>query len=377
MTRAAPLGKNGRSTRGESLGAPTIPSRREVIAGLRREGRKIAAVLPYHYPRVLLGAHGFHPVEVWGPPGVDRDGAGRHFQTYTCDIVLRSTAFLAGGGLDAADVILVPHTCDALQGMGSVLTDFVQPSQPVITLYLPREQREADREYLIAELQRLSGRLAAITGTPPSDADWAAALAAEERADAVLAALYADRANLAVTDREFYTLVRSREYLPAGEFAAAAAAVPGGAAPAHGVGLLVSGIVAEPPELFDVLEQAGSRGVADDLACGSRRLYPPSEAADPFERMADRLLASPPDPTRGSPIAERAAHLAATAERTGARGVIVYDVPFCEPELFDVPRLRTHLERHGLPLLHLEVELAGSLPEQAVTRIEAFVETLA
>src|SRR4030066_313196 len=49
-----------------------LPTRRRVIAEARDRGRRVVAVLPYHYPRALLRAFGFHPVELWGPPGAAR-----------------------------------------------------------------------------------------------------------------------------------------------------------------------------------------------------------------------------------------------------------------------------------------------------------------
>lgn len=365
------MGDNGRRMRA----GPPLPTRREVIAQVKGAGRRVVAVLPYHYPRALLRAHGFHPVELWGPPGVPRDRGSRHFPAYTCDIVVRATSFLLQGGLDSVDAILVPHTCDALQGMGSVLGDFLRPAPAVLTLYLPRGRRPADRDFLVAELRRLGEALAALTGAEPDAAAWEEAFAAEAFADAALASLYERRPHLAVSDREFYTAVRAREYLPAEEFTALAVSLPEGVPPA-GVGLMLSGIVAEPPGLFDHLAAVGARVVADDLACGARRLYPELADGDPFARLADRLLAAPPDPTRGSPIAERAEHLRKRMEESGARGLVVYDVKFCEPELFDVPRLRAHLAEAGYPLLHVEVELGEDLGQQALTRLEAFVETL-
>lgn len=352
-----------------------LPSRREVLAREHAAGRLVAAVLPYHYPRPLLRACGFHPIELWGPPGVPRDEGGRHFQAYTCDIVVRATSFLLRGGLDGVDAILVPHTCDALQGLGSVLGDFVRPTPPVLPLYLPRGRRLADLAFLAAELRRLAAALSALSGINPDDDAWAEALAAEGAADAALAGLYARRPRLAASDREFYTVVRSREYLRAEEFTAPAAALPEGDAPA-GVGLMLSGIVAEPLDLFDHLADMGARVVTDDLAGGTRRLYPPEGKGDPFERLAARLLGGPPDPTRGDPIAARAAWLQEQMRASGARGLIVFDPKFCEPELFDVPLLRKHLATAGFPVLHVEVELTGSLSQQTLTRLEAFVETL-
>jgi benzoyl-CoA reductase/2-hydroxyglutaryl-CoA dehydratase subunit BcrC/BadD/HgdB len=354
---------------------PPLPGRREVLARQHAAGRRVAAVLPYRYPRPLLRAHGFHPIEVWGPPGVPRDEGSRHFQAYTCDIVVRAASFLLRGGLDAVDAILVPHTCDALQGMGSVLGDFVRPAPPVLTLYLPRGRRPADRDFLAAELRRLGAALSALSGIAPDGPAWEEAIAAEAAADAALAGLYGRRPRLAATDREFYAAVRAREYLPAEDFVGLAAALPEGEPPA-GVGLMLSGIVAEPPELFDHLAAMGARVVADDLASGARRFYPTGDGGDPFERLAAGLLGGPPDPTRGDPIASRASHLRRQMEAAGALGLVVYDPKFCEPELFDVPLLRKHLAAAGFPVLHVEVELTGSLSQQTLTRLEAFVETL-
>ncbi len=341
----------------------------------RRSGYRPIAVLPYHYPRALLRAYGFHPVELWGPPNVPRDEGSRHFQPYTCDIVVRATSFLLRGGLDGVDAMLVPHTCDALQGMGSVVGDFGPAVPPVVTLYLPRGERPADREFLVAELRRLGAALEEIGGRTPSAADWEEALEAEDAADRALARLYDRRGSLAATDREFYTVVRAREYLGVEAFLALAESVPEGDPPG-GVPLMLSGIVSEPMTLFDHLAGMGARVVADDLACGGRRLYGSSEGDDPFERMAARILSGPPDPTRGAPIAARAAWLIEQMEKAGAGGLLIYDVKFCEPELFDVPLLRSHLAEAGFGVLHVEVEMGPDLPQQTLTRLEAFVETL-
>jgi len=361
---------------GNNVGALDLPSRREVIERARREGCRVVAVLPYHYPRALLRAYGFHPIELWGPPHVPRDEGGRHFQSYTCDIVVRATSFLLQGGLDSVDAILVPHTCDALQGMGSVVGDFLQPGRPVLSLYLPRGERASDQSFLIEELRRLANQLAEITGHEPTSREWDAAFAAEEAADQALADLYENRSNRAVTDRHFYTVVRAREYLPAEDFVALAAALPAGEPLEGGLGLMVSGIVAEPMELFDRLNEMGAQVVADDLACGARRLYPFSDRSDPFARIAERLMGNPPDPTRGSPIEQRIDMLQAQMADAGARGLLIYDVKFCEPELFDVPLVSRHLRAAGYPVVHVEVEIGETLSNQTVTRLQAFVEML-
>jgi benzoyl-CoA reductase/2-hydroxyglutaryl-CoA dehydratase subunit BcrC/BadD/HgdB len=333
--------------------------------------------MPIHYPRAMLRAYRLHPMEVWGPPHVERHEGSRHFQSYTCDIVVKAMSHIRSGGLDASKAILVPHTCDALQGMGSVLGDFLRPDQRVLTLYLPRGRRMSDREFLRRELERLAGTLFEVSGHQPSQSDWAEAFAAEDAADAALADLYKRRSRLAVSDRDFYTVIRSREFLTAEQFCEQASALPGGDTPQRGVGLMLSGIVADPLELFDRIDDMGAHVAGDDLACGFRRVYSHSNEEDSIERSASRLQASPPDPTVGTPIQHRVDALHTRMRALGARGLLIYDPKFCEPELFDVPLLRKHLNEAGFPVLHVEFEMGETLPHQTISRIEAFVETLA
>jgi benzoyl-CoA reductase/2-hydroxyglutaryl-CoA dehydratase subunit BcrC/BadD/HgdB len=91
----------------------------------------------------------------------------------------------------------------------------------------------------------------------------------------------------------------------------------------------------------------------------------------------DRYWAAPPCPTRSADQDARMRHLEGLLERSGARGVLVHVVKFCEPELFDVPAIRRTFSARGIPVLHLEGELERQLSGQAVTRIEAFAEMLA
>lgn len=254
----------GRDGGGGALMAPMeiagipVPGRHETLQAARDRGLKTLAALPYHLPRALLRAHGFHALEVWPPPGASAARGGEHFQAYACPIVRQGTAFLLDEAFAQVDAVLVPHGCDALQGMGSVLADFVGPRPPVLTLYPPRSRRRVDRDHLAAELAELGRRLAEISGVDPDPAAWAQAAELEDRADDALAGLYRRRAGLALTDADFYRAVRAREYLLPEDFVALAEALPAGdpVVPAPAVPLVLSGIVTEP-WLLETLADAG------------------------------------------------------------------------------------------------------------------------
>jgi benzoyl-CoA reductase/2-hydroxyglutaryl-CoA dehydratase subunit BcrC/BadD/HgdB len=93
--------------------------------------------------------------------------------------------------------------------------------------------------------------------------------------------------------------------------------------------------------------------------------------------MTESILGGPPDSTRGHPIQERLDHLVRLCQTSGARGVVFYDVKFCEPELYDLPLLRKGLQEAGVPSVTIEVDLNDPLSHQSLTRIEAFLEMMA
>jgi benzoyl-CoA reductase/2-hydroxyglutaryl-CoA dehydratase subunit BcrC/BadD/HgdB len=356
-----------------------VPRRSEAITAWRAAGGGVAAVYPIHHPRALWRAFGLLPVEVWGPPINDTSRGDARLQAYTCSVVRCGLAFLEGGGLGEVELIVVPHACDSLQGLGSLLTDFSPPPQPVITPYIPRTRDAAAVGYLAAELRSIGARLAKITRQDPSPAALLACVQAEERADAALVALWAARRALPWSNIDFYRLVRCREYLPAQDFEALAlsALEQQRADPLPGPGLLLSGLMPEPMALLEVLDRAGVVVVLDDYACSGRRHYPAGSSEDPWERMAQRLLGGPPDPTLGHPIAQRVEHLVAGCQRTGVAAAVFHGVKFCEPERFDLPMVQAGLERRlGIPCVDLEVDLSSPLAHQAVTRVEALVEGL-
>lgn len=356
-----------------TLAALRPPTREQTLQRARKQGLKVLATLPYHYPRALVRAHGFHPMEVWAPTAARPDAGALHFQAYACSIVTRGAAFLLEGGFATVDAALVPHGCDALQGLGSVLRDFVNERPPVLTLYAPRTRRPVDLDYLVAEYHRLGESLVLAGGRQPSDEQWLEALEVEQAADAALRGLYDRRSDLALTDREFYTVVRTREYLLAEDFTALVADLPAGPAQRPGVPIVLSGIAVDPPGLLDVVNEAGAHVVADDLSTGTRRLLPTLDDDDPQRRLARSYLAGPVDPTRADPVAARVERLNDLVGQTGARGVLTVAPTFCEPEQFYLPALRKGVD---VPLLYLERESGAPTDGQLVGRIEAFVETL-
>jgi len=360
-------------------------TRKDHIARQREvHGRRSVAVLPVHYPKELLTALDILAVELWGPPGAPRGDAAGRLQTYVCALARNALAFLASGGADAVDGVLFPHTCDSIQGLATLATDFGGWSKRAFTFLHPKgPARPSARAFVESEMRSLAGALEELAGKRLEPARLAAALRLHAEIDAERAALLDARPRLAMTDPELYALLRRGEWLwpedHLAELRAARAAVrerPVG----HGVPVLVSGYVPEPLATLEALNRAGAYVAADDYAAVGRRVVRARATAgapdDPWALLVERYFAAPPCPTRSADEGSRVRHLEALADRSGARGALLHVQKFCEPELFDVPAIRRTFAARGLPVLLVEGELESELSAQAVTRIEAFVEML-
>lgn len=355
-----------------------IPSRADVILTHKRENRGLAAVLPIHYSRGLLRAFDIQPIELWGPPQLSKQRGASHLQPYICSIAHNALSFLLSGKLDVVDFLVVPHACDTLQGFASILIDFIQPGQEVIPIYLPRGRRASDYQFLAAELENVYGVLSRITGMTPDNALLMESIQREERADSILRELHQTRSQIDLADLEFYKVIRSREYLPAEDFTQySQRLLPGqGNVQKDLVPIILSGILPEPMRILKTINELGGIVIADDLACCGRRLYPPGESEDPFVRMAQRIINGPPDSMKGSSIQSRANLLRELITASNARGVIFYEVKFCEPELFYLPMLRQFLKEIEIPNIVIEVDLNDELSARIINRIEAFLEMI-
>ncbi len=361
----------------QGVRAVQIPTRQETIDRFRAQGGRVAAVTPIHHHRALLRAHGVLPVEVWGPPRTDTTLGDAHLQAYTCSIVRAALSFFLDGGIDKVDLLVMPHGCDSLQGLASVMQKFVKPDKPVLPLYLPRGTRACDVAYLAAELRAMSDALQQITGAAVDEAALLDAVIREEAADARTRHLLTEHLPRARDVQALYRLIRTREYLPAEDYLALTEALPPETGDGAGIPLILSGIVPEPMDVLTAISDAGGRIVADDTACCGRRAYGGGTGTDPFQRMAEAIVHGPPDPMRGSLIGARNEHLGRLAEATGARGVVFYIVKYCEPELYDIPLIVKGMRERGLQTLVLETEVGLPLDDRTIGRIEAFMEMMA
>ncbi len=358
-------------------------TRQDALDAHRRQGLPTLAVLPIHYPRELLDALDILGIELWGPPGPLPDGPSERIQAYVCSLVRNAMAFIDAGGIDGVDGILFPNTCDSMMGLASLVPDLVGYDKPVFHLHLPRvPEAHTAEQFLETELRRLWTALAEAFDREPDLDRLAGALETRRAIELAHRELRAGRRRLPMPERELMALLRQDGYLPAAEhlrdLQRALRQVRKVKQFHAGPGVVLSGIVPEPMALLDTLEDAGAVVVGDDYGSTGRRLprYDRAGDDDPLRQVARRMAARPPCSTTSADTHARTDYLAGLVRRSGAAGLIVHSVRFCEPELFDIPAIKDRMERDGVPVLFLDTEVEREVPGALQTRVEAFVEML-
>jgi benzoyl-CoA reductase/2-hydroxyglutaryl-CoA dehydratase subunit BcrC/BadD/HgdB len=336
--------------------------------------------MPIFYPKPLLTAMNICVAEVWGPPGQTHDAEMGRIQTYVCPIVRNALAFLAGGGAELVDGLLFPHTCDSIQGLATVLPDLGGWTKPVVHFIHPRgPRRESTVAYLNKEFRSFATDLEAFTGKSLDPARLGWALDLHKQIDLLTAKLLSRRAYLDLDDLTFYQALRKGEYLWPEDYLEELKGLEARLSDKvvqKGVPLMITGIVPEPMSLFENLSEAGAYIAADDYAAIGRRVlaYPDTLPNDPFEALVESYFTAPPCSTRALTINLRRDYLSGLLKSSGAKGVIIHNIKFCEPELYDIPLLKKRFAELNIPVLYMESELEPELSGQSVTRLEAFVE---
>lgn len=357
-------------------------TRQDALDAQREQGLPTLAVMPIHYPREVLESLDVLGIELWGPPGPLPTGPSERIQPYVCSLVRNAQAFIDAGGIDGVDGLLVPNTCDAMMGFASLLVDMTDWDGRLFHLHLPRTpDGEVATTFLRQEVERLWREIAEAYDRPLDEDRLGQAIAVRQEIEAAQRDIRRLRREIPLGERELVELLRGDSFLPADAHLAElhrALDLRGKGPKRVGPGVVITGIVPEPMALLDALDDAGVVVVAEDYAALGRRITQQDAPLDddPLLTVARRLASRPPCSTLNVEVKRRADQLVRLIRGSEASGLIVHNVRFCEPELFDIPALQARMEEEGFRVLFLDTEVERELPGPVRTRIEAFVEML-
>ncbi|MFA5385364.1 MAG: 2-hydroxyacyl-CoA dehydratase family protein [Eubacteriales bacterium] len=139
--------------------------------------------------------------------------------------------------------------------------------------------------------------------------------------------------------------------------------------------IILSGTVLPDDGILQLINEYEATVVKVDFCTeqrsGAEMTY--SQKEDEFLSLARAYLSKPPCLRM---TGRRFPYIRELVERTGARGVILYTIKFCDHGLYEIPLWRHLCSGLNIPFLHLEGEYKSGMPAQFHTRIQAFLETI-
>jgi bcr-type benzoyl-CoA reductase subunit C len=253
---------------------------------------------------------------------------------------------------------------------------------------LPRQvDRPSARQWLLDETLRLKRSLESFTGKEISERRLWESIGFYNQGRQQLRRLYEMKRRYPdfITNREFFDLIKSSMWWPKEEhnrlldtFISSIEENDLRNKGGEGIRVVLSGIVWEPPEIMDILDESGLKVVGDDLCTGWRYIDPDVEAnGDPLRAIVDRHFKKGPFTPiydKGNRIFENLLNL---VTRNRAEGIIYLHINFNESQDYDLPDLIDSMEREGVPIFVVETEYQTTHLTGVRTRIQAFGESLA
>ncbi|MFJ8812926.1 2-hydroxyacyl-CoA dehydratase subunit D [Amycolatopsis thermoflava] len=357
-----------------------------VLGWKRRTGGKVVGAFPMNFPAEIVHAAGALPVII--QENREPDSSGRNLLAeFYCGYTRNIADQAAKGRLDHYDGFFLADHCVQLLGATDVLR-FTVPDKP---MHFAQLEPSLGDEWAPAAVQRkmqdLLDELAAFAGAPVTTEALRDSITLFNENRRLLRTLYDARksGNACFPASRMQTLVKSGMVMDKAEHNELLRQVLDDLADVprdDRIRLHLSGHFchAPKPEVLETIEDCGAVVVNDDLYTGARYISAdvPGDA-DPLDALTNWYLARDaafPCPTRVKHSADWEDRLLEEVSTSGAQGVVVLMVKFCEPHMLYYPQLRARLDEHRIPHLLIETEHEGSPMEALRTRVEALVERI-
>ena len=357
---------------------------RETVRAKKAAGVKVIGCGPVFVPDELVIAAGAFPVGVWGAEKLGLPEAAEYYPPFACSVVQSITELSARGMYRELDGIMLTSLCDTLK----CLTQTVQLSAPElkpIFIKHPQNYRlECAVEYMVREFTRAKEQIEELTGTVITEKALEQAIALCERdreATARFTELLAEKPGI-LTNRQRHDVIKSRLYMDRQRHLELVEALNREleAAPApefRGVRLYACGVMLEPAEILDILDEQGFALVGDELAQETRQLrYRIPEGTSQIERLARQIQQIRGEAFLYDPKKERCDVVVEACRAAGAEAVLFSTMKFCDTDEYDYPWVKAAAEAAGLPVLNLEIEQVMQSFGGIHTRLQAFGEKI-
>ncbi|MGI6429117.1 MAG: 2-hydroxyacyl-CoA dehydratase subunit D [Syntrophomonadaceae bacterium] len=354
-----------------------------VRAFKQETGREVIGCLPIYVPEEIIYAGGMLPIGVWGGQ-TNIVQSGTYLPSFACSIMRAIMEFAMRGVYNDLSAVVCPMHCDTLKCIGENWKVGISEVPCFCLVYPQNRKNPSGISYLTTEFEHLRKKLESLSGRTITDEainqaiviynehrktireftrvarDYPLTITAQKRHMVIKSGFFMDKAKHTLLVK---SLISELKALPAEN--------------SSGIKVILTGIMAEPDSFLELFNQYNLVVVGDDLAHESRQFRTDVPAGGtPLERLARRWAEVQGCSLAYDPEKRRSNMLIDMVRETGADGVIVTMMKFCEPEEFDYPILKKEFEKANIPHLYIELEQQADSAEQLRTRIQGFAEMM-
>ena len=357
---------------------------REQLDRYLEQGKQVGGCFAPYAPEELVHAAGLIPMGMWGGR-TELKLAKSYLPAFACPIMQANMELGLKGAYQGISAVIIPTMCDTLRCMTQNWR-FGMKDIPMIPIVYPQNRTSpASVDYLISEFETVLTILYTITGNMVSEKSMEEAIAVYNQHNATMREFDTaanDHLDV-ITPKVRHVVHKSAFFFEKGEHTALVQEIIAGLKelPAHhwtGNKIILAGILCEPEEVLDILEENQLAVVADDLAQESRqyRTDTPEKGGGALKRLALQWNARYGCSLIHELGKPRGKMLAKMCQETGAQGVISCMMKFCDPEEYDEPYLEADLRKAGIHVMNIDIDPLNHSYEQVRTRVQSFCEML-
>ncbi len=254
---------------------------REQLDRYLEQGKQVVGCFAPYAPEELVHAAGLIPMGMWGGR-TELKLAKSYLPAFACPIMQANMELGLKGAYQGISAVIIPTMCDTLRCMTQNWR-FGMKDIPMIPIVYPQNRTSpASVDYLISEFETVLTILYTITGNMVSEKSMEEAIAVYNQHNATMREFDTaanDHLDV-ITPKVRHVVHKSAFFFEKGEHTALVQEIIAGLKelPAHhwtGNKIILAGILCEPEEVLDILEENQLAVVADDPAgCGGRRSGP-------------------------------------------------------------------------------------------------------
>lgn len=348
------------------------------------EGKKAIGCYPYYVPEELVYATGMVPTGLWGKLG-SPSKAKEYFAAFYCSLVQMNMEMALSGDLDKLSGVVHTTLCDTLRPASQNFRVGIK-NIPMIFMAHPQNRKaEYGIEYTTKLYTKVLNELEAIAGRKASNEDLHEAIKVyneNRKARREFVKRAGEHPEL-VSAVQRSTVLKSAYFMEKPEHTAMLKELNWLLAEAlavewKGTKVVTSGILCDNPALLRIFDENKIAIVADDVAQESRSFRKDaSEEGDPIRALAMQFADQDQDTILYDPALDtRPPHIVEFVKKSGAQGVVILMMTFCDPEEMEYPSLAKALNEAKILSLKIAYDHQITDFAQASTSLQAFADLL-